>query len=63
MFDDLKTLMGKTKFNRALKKYFETCRLTIATPEQLVKSFSDAYGSDLTKVITGYVEGKENTIA
>lgn len=62
MFDDLKTLMGKTKFNAALKNYFETCRLTIASPDDLINSFSTAYGSDMSGIINGYVNGDENII-
>ena len=63
MFDDLKTLMGKTKFLKALKNYVKEYRLKVAQPHDLQRCFSAQYGADMSQLFESYILGKEKTIA
>lgn len=63
MFDDMREMMGKAKFLKALKTYFKDFRLTVADPEDLINCFSSAYGADVSRLFEAYISGKEKTIA
>lgn len=63
MFDDMREMMGKTKFLKALKIYFKDFKLTVATPTDLINCFSVAYGADMSQLFETYIMGKEKTIA
>jgi len=58
MFDDVCQLMGKNKFLRALKNYYDDNKFALATPKDLIDSFSFAFGSDMTKVFEEYILGQ-----
>lgn len=59
LFYSLYQTMGETKFFNALKDYYNNCKLTIAHPEQMMHSFSRAFGSDMSGVFDSFVEGKD----
>lgn len=59
MFYRIYDLMGEAKFCRAVQKYYDTCKMTIATPEQLILSFGRVHGADLTVFFDQFMSGKE----
>lgn len=59
MFYSLYQTMGETKFYKALSDYYNNCKLTVAHPQNMVSSFSKAFGSDMSGVFDSFVEGKD----
>lgn len=58
MFDSLHELLGKEKFIDALQTYFKDNKYKIATPEDLIKAFEKASGSDLKGIFDSWINGK-----
>ncbi len=57
LFDRVRETIGEKRFYAALKKYAETYRGEIATPEQLIGCFSKT-GSKIAPVFLSFLEGK-----
>ena len=57
MFDSLRTSIGDDRFFKGLKSYFESANGKIATPEQLIESFT-ATGVDIAGFFDSFLEGK-----
>ncbi len=57
MFDSVRELIGKNKFEKAMQKMYKEYKYKIITPEGLMAVF-EKYGSGAEKVIKSYVEGK-----
>ena len=57
MFDSLRTSIGDDRFFKGLKDYFERANGKIATPEQLIESFT-ATGVDIAGFFDSFLEGK-----
>lgn len=57
MFDSLRTSIGDDRFFKGLKNYFERANGKIATPEQLIESFT-ATGVDIAGFFDSFLEGK-----
>jgi len=49
LFDSLNSTMGDKKFNSAIKRYFETAKYTVASPETLIGCCEKEYGASLQK--------------
>lgn len=62
MFNELYELLGKDKFVSGLRKYVDGCKMTMATPTDLIASFSKVYGSDLTPWFDNYLKGKDKML-
>lgn len=59
MFNTLYDTMGATKFWKALANYYNDAMFTIAQPSQMIESFVEIGGSELSKIMTDFIEGKE----
>lgn len=59
VFHDLYKTMGAAKFEKGCAAYYNQCRYTIASPSQLIETFSSAYGSDLTSWFEAYLQGED----
>lgn len=57
MFCDLKDFVGKKKFVKSLKKYFEKCVYKNAIPDDLISCFESVCGKDAGKFIKSYLDG------
>ncbi|HPG92106.1 MAG TPA: M1 family metallopeptidase [Clostridia bacterium] len=59
MFYDLYDTMGEARFKKALANYIDTNKLEIASPQDMIDSFSLVYGVDLTSWFEAYLTGKD----
>lgn len=59
MFYELYGVMGAPRFEKALKRYFDKCAFTTASPQNLYDAFSYHYGANLTDWFNCYMEGKD----
>lgn len=58
MYCDLMDFVGKKKFVKALKKYYETNIYTNANPDALIDAFVSVCGKSSGDFLTAYLEGK-----
>ncbi len=58
MFADLQEMIGKRRFEKALKKYFKDNIYTNAKPENLIAAFNSVAGKRCEKFINSYLNGK-----
>ena len=57
MFDSVRELLGKNKFEKAMKKMYKDYKFKIITRAQLTANF-EKFGTGAEKVIDSYLEGK-----
>ena len=62
MFNSIYDACGKDKFFNALRRYFDDCKLTVATPEQMQASFSSGYGADIAGFFDSYINGENQLV-
>ena len=58
MFESLYKTMGEKRFLKGIKNYYDDNVYTLATPDDLFKAFSRAYGAPLDTWFLGWIEGK-----
>ena len=58
MFENLVFSIGQSKFEKCLKRYYNDCRATIATPQNMIDSFEKASGTSLTQFFGNWLDGK-----
>lgn len=58
MYESLYQLVGKDKFVKSLKEYFETNKYSNSTPENLISSFEKICKKDLTSFFESWISGK-----
>lgn len=58
MFDTLRTTIGESKFDKALKSYCKHFAHKRATPADMISEFSKAAGTDLEPFFNSWLEGK-----
>lgn len=56
MFETVRTAMGDSKFFSATKRYFETNRFKIASPEELISHYAKLH--DVEGLFASYIDGK-----
>lgn len=59
MFSTLYDTMGETKFFKALADYYKNAMFDVATPSQIIQSFSRVGGTELGTIFVNFVDGKE----
>lgn len=59
MFSTLYDTMGKAKFFKALKNYYDETRFTIAAPTQMIDNFAKVGGTEIATIFANFAEGKE----
>lgn len=59
MFYNIYNTMGSTKFYKALSTYFDQCKGSTATVDDMIRCFSSAFGSSMQSLFDSYIEGKE----
>lgn len=59
MFSTLYDAMGKTKFFKALKNYYDEAMFTVAAPSQMINCFAKVGGEEIAKIFANFAEGKE----
>ncbi len=59
LFYTLYDTMGESKFFKALSRYFDDAKMTLASPAAMITAFSKAHGSDLTSFFNTFIEGKD----
>lgn len=62
MFGQVNEVMGNKKFEAALKKYFDNCKLTIASKDDMLACFEKSYGANISNLFNAFIEGKDKTI-
>lgn len=58
IFDSLREVIGKDKFSRAIKQYFEDNKFGIATPDSLINSFEKSTKMPLRDFFNSWIDGK-----
>lgn len=58
IFDSLREVIGKDKFDKAIKQYFEDNKFKIATPDSLINSFENATKMPLREFFNSWMDGK-----
>lgn len=58
MFDSLYHLVGKDKFIKSLKTYFEQCKYKNATPKDLILAFEETCKTNATNFFDSWISGK-----
>ena len=58
MFEATKSAIGEAKFMSALKKYYESYKNKIATPDDLIGCFESASGRSMENFFSAWLEGK-----
>ena len=58
IFDNIRELIGDEKFSKCLKQYFNDCKYTNATPEDLITSFEKGSSMPLREVFESWMNGK-----
>ena len=62
MFNSIYDACGKEKFFACLKRYFDDCKLSIATPDEMRASFSSSYGADIAGFFDSYINGQNQLV-
>lgn len=57
MTDSLYDTVGEKRFSKALRRYFEAGKYSIATPELFISCFEKEYGSDMKKWFSSWLNG------
>lgn len=63
MFKTIYDIMGKKKFDKALKNFYESNKYRVATKEDLYSSFNKAGGSDIGKIFDSWIQGTTHTFS
>lgn len=58
LFDTLREILGKEKFEKCLKEYFEENKFKIAKPEDMISSFEKASNIKLENIFNAWTQGK-----
>lgn len=58
IFDSLREIVGKDKFDKGIKQYFEDNMFDIATPDNLIESFEKATKMPLKDFFNSWIDGK-----
>ncbi|MDE7455014.1 MAG: M1 family metallopeptidase [Clostridia bacterium] len=59
LFGTVYELMGANKFGKALQTYYNDAMFGIATEQTLINAFTQVGGTELGKIFTDYIDGKE----
>lgn len=58
LFDNIREIIGMSKFKKCLKQYFQDHEYKIATPESMIASFEKASGLKLENIFKSWIDGK-----
>ena len=58
LFDTLREILGKEKFEKCLKEYFEENKFRIAKPEDMISAFEKASNIKLENIFNAWTQGK-----
>ncbi|MCM1042765.1 MAG: M1 family metallopeptidase [Corallococcus sp.] len=59
MFYSLYDAMGSAKFYKAVGRYFDECKGSVAVPQQMHSAFAAVSGEEVVGIFKAYAEGKE----
>lgn len=62
MFGQVNEVMGDKKFEAALRKYFDTCKLKLATKDDMLACFEKSYGANISNLFNTFINGEDKTI-
>ena len=62
MFGQVNEVMGDKKFEAALRRYFDTCKLKLATKDDMLSCFEKSYGANISNLFNTFINGEEKTI-
>ena len=63
LFDNLKEVLGKDKFLRAVQTYYEDNKFGIATPDSLILAFEKSTRTELSELFESWINGKVKIIS
>ena len=63
LFDNLKEILGRDKFIKALQTYYKDNRFKISTPDKLIESFEKSTKSNLNELFESWINGKVKIIS
>ena len=56
--DRVNEVMGDKKFEAALRKYFDTCKLKLATKDDMLACFEKSYGANISNLFNTFINGR-----
>lgn len=62
MFGQVNEVMGDKKFEAALRRYFDTCKLKLATKDDMLSCFEKSYGANISNLFNTFINGEDKTI-
>ncbi|MBR2975043.1 MAG: hypothetical protein IKC47_04810 [Clostridia bacterium] len=51
--------VGEARFFNSLASYFDQCKLTLATPQQMIDCFCKASRKDVSGIFSAFINGKD----